>query len=791
MLAVRDSRTFPAGGGELGALIRAFDWSRTPLGPIAGWPQSLKTAVDIVLRSPVPLVMLWGARRHHDLQRCLLGLCRRASPPAARLQGAGGLARGGRPQPPGDGGGPARRDAVFPRRAPRPLSPRPARRTSGSTSTTAPCSTKAASRPACWRSWSRRPSGCGPRRRCATARRSSAPLPRPCRNHVWSATPDGRLDWFNHQVLEYTGAEARARSMGDGWGEVVHPDDLERAVAAWQKALARRHGLRDRVSPSPKRRRLPLAPGPRHADPRRGRPGRALDRHQHRHRRSDPRRARLARPRGRPRPRAADRQGRRRRGRSHRRLPQPALAGISRHPWPAAGCRQRDRTRIGCGASIPRIANRPSSSSSTPSRAASRDYNAEYRIVRPSDGQVRWIAVKAEIERDAEGRAAASGRRPHRHHRQQARRAGRPRKRGALPPRLGKRPGHAVDGRRARQVPLPQPDAARLLGRRAETTLPASTGTRRCIPTIAQALFAVFGQAMRDHAPFTVEARYRRADGEYRLMRTDAQPRFGAGGDFLGMIGVNVDITETRRAEQALKESEERFRLIANSAPVPMWVSRLDGKRAFVNQAYMEFLGLGYEDCLVFDWRKALHPDDLQRILREQIAGEGSRQAVRARGPLSARRRPVALAAVGVAAPLGPGRRARRLHRRRPRHHRGQARRDRAARPERDARGPGRGAHARARPHLERVAGPAGGRRRATASGSTSIPPPRRCSAGARPSCWARRRNGSSIPTTSPIREPSWRTWRPAAGRSASRTACATRTAPIAGCPGRRRRTRA
>ena len=97
------------------------------------------------------------------------------------------------------------------------------------------------------------------------------------------------------------------------------------------------------------------------------------------------------------------------------------------------------------------------------------------------------------------------------------------------------------------------------------------------------------------------------------------------------MIGVNVDITETRRADQALKESEERFRLIANSAPVPMWVSRLDGKRAFVNQAYMDFLGLSYEDCLVFDWREALHPDDLQRILQEQIAGEGSASLSRSR----------------------------------------------------------------------------------------------------------------------------------------------------------------
>ncbi len=51
---------FPRGGGELGELIRNFDWSVTSLGSIAQWPPSLRTATDIVLHSPLPLVMLWG-----------------------------------------------------------------------------------------------------------------------------------------------------------------------------------------------------------------------------------------------------------------------------------------------------------------------------------------------------------------------------------------------------------------------------------------------------------------------------------------------------------------------------------------------------------------------------------------------------------------------------------------------------------------------------------------------------------------------------------------------------------
>lgn len=56
----KKSAGFPAGGGELGKLIREFDWGKTSLGPIEGWPQSLKTATDVVLQAPLPLVMLWG-----------------------------------------------------------------------------------------------------------------------------------------------------------------------------------------------------------------------------------------------------------------------------------------------------------------------------------------------------------------------------------------------------------------------------------------------------------------------------------------------------------------------------------------------------------------------------------------------------------------------------------------------------------------------------------------------------------------------------------------------------------
>lgn len=56
-------------------------------------------------------------------------------------------------------------------------------------------------------------------------------------NHFWTATPDGKLDWFNEQTLHYAGRDA-ASLIGDGWIELVHPDDVVAAGDLWARCLA-------------------------------------------------------------------------------------------------------------------------------------------------------------------------------------------------------------------------------------------------------------------------------------------------------------------------------------------------------------------------------------------------------------------------------------------------------------------------------------------------------------------------------------------------------------------------
>lgn len=48
------------GGGALGELIRAFDWSSTPLGPRSSWSAALRTSVGLVVESPLPMALRWG-----------------------------------------------------------------------------------------------------------------------------------------------------------------------------------------------------------------------------------------------------------------------------------------------------------------------------------------------------------------------------------------------------------------------------------------------------------------------------------------------------------------------------------------------------------------------------------------------------------------------------------------------------------------------------------------------------------------------------------------------------------
>ena len=154
---------------------------------------------------------------------------------------------------------------------------------------------------------------------------------------------------------------------------------------------------------------------------------------------------------------------------------------------------------------------------------------------------------------------------------------------------------------------------------------------REAVPEVeGQGLVGLLDKVYRTGEAFSgrsVAVQLQREPGaarEERLLDFVFQPILDAQGAVTGIFADGYDVTERILAETAVRESEARFRLIADSAPVPMWVTRIDRTRSFVNRAYVEFLRISYDEAVNFDWRTVIHPEDMPRILAESVAGEAS-----------------------------------------------------------------------------------------------------------------------------------------------------------------------
>ncbi len=139
--------------------------------------------------------------------------------------------------------------------------------------------------------------------------------------------------------------------------------------------------------------------------------------------------------------------------------------------------------------------------------------------------------------------------------------------------------------------------------------------------TVKQFLDALAGRSEDYSANYRI---VRPSDGQTRWIDVVAKIERDKDGRAVRLVGAHIDVTDRMLAQATLRESEERFRLIADSAPVPIWVTKLDRTRSFANQAYVDFVGLPFEQAIGFDWRKILHPDDQARIVQESIAGEAT-----------------------------------------------------------------------------------------------------------------------------------------------------------------------
>ena len=94
---------------------------------------------------------------------------------------------------------------------------------------------------------------------------------------------------------------------------------------------------------------------------------------------------------------------------------------------------------------------------------------------------------------------------------------------------------------------------------------------------------------------------------------TTKGPLFDDHGKVVGLFGIARDITERKRAEEALRKSEQEFRTLAEAMPQIVWTARPDGWNTYFNQQWVDYTGMTLEESYGEGWSIPFHPDDRQR----------------------------------------------------------------------------------------------------------------------------------------------------------------------------------
>lgn len=121
--------------------------------------------------------------------------------------------------------------------------------------------------------------------------------------------------------------------------------------------------------------------------------------------------------------------------------------------------------------------------------------------------------------------------------------------------------------------------------------------------------------ALAGGADYETEYRILQPDGKVRWIAGLGRVQFAHDGTPVSIRGVARDITARKGVEEALKESEARFRSVANAAPVMIWMSGPDKLCNFFNNGWLDFTGRRIEDELGTGWAEGIHPEDLKRCL--------------------------------------------------------------------------------------------------------------------------------------------------------------------------------
>jgi formate hydrogenlyase transcriptional activator len=124
-------------------------------------------------------------------------------------------------------------------------------------------------------------------------------------------------------------------------------------------------------------------------------------------------------------------------------------------------------------------------------------------------------------------------------------------------------------------------------------------------------------RARRERAEFEVDYRIIHPDGEIRDIHAVGHPILGPSGDLVEFVGSVIDVTERKRAEDKIRQSERELRQILDFAPQQVAVLGPDYTRVYINQAALDYFGLTLEESRRLDRRRFFHPDDWEHMTSE------------------------------------------------------------------------------------------------------------------------------------------------------------------------------
>ncbi|HYD98887.1 MAG TPA: PAS domain S-box protein [Alphaproteobacteria bacterium] len=131
--------------------------------------------------------------------------------------------------------------------------------------------------------------------------------------------------------------------------------------------------------------------------------------------------------------------------------------------------------------------------------------------------------------------------------------------------------------------------------------------------------------ALSQQADYDVEFRLRRRDGAYRWFKVRAVPILDAEGRIVRWFGTCTDIEDQKRLEEELRNSESRFRQLAEAMPAIVWTADAEGRTDYTNRRWADYTGLSTDAARTDNWGLVIHPDDLEPTLRawEQARRDG------------------------------------------------------------------------------------------------------------------------------------------------------------------------